>query len=432
MYVYIIWTIILVDSFSYMNLLILILGVLYMELQKMKNIKQCYEDMLLKKCIPFWIEFGIDKEKGGIWTCVDETGKVYDTDKSVWFQGRSLWMLSVMYNNVEKNPEWLEAAGHIYRFLDEKCFAPDGKMYLSVTTDGSPLYKSSEVFSETFAIIGLAEYAKATGDEKIKKQAIDLYMSLINYYKNKDFSEGGFGRMGGPGRKHNLPMIMLTTTQTMRGIDDSNDYNEFAEYFYNEIIQNFYREDRKILLECVGANGEDIDNFMGKSINPGHSIESSWFIMQEGIYRNDEAIMKRGIEIFETAIELGWDKEYGGLYPYINLDNEKVEFFEMEKKVWWPQTEALYASLLAYAITNDSKYEEWYNKIHSYFMTYFINDDFSDCYESLHRKGEAPTKFMGDMWKGPFHYPRALYLCINRLDEMINGMELYENNRIKA
>ncbi|MDD2245247.1 MAG: AGE family epimerase/isomerase, partial [Dysgonamonadaceae bacterium] len=47
-----------------------------------------YKSELLEKVLPFWLHKSQDKEFGGYFTCLDREGKVYDTDKFMWLQGR--------------------------------------------------------------------------------------------------------------------------------------------------------------------------------------------------------------------------------------------------------------------------------------------------------------------------------------------------------
>ena len=72
---------------------------------------------LLENVLPFWLDNAIDDEFGGILTCLDHEGKVYGYEKSVWFQGRALYIFSTAYNYVEKNERFLKAAKKIYDFL---------------------------------------------------------------------------------------------------------------------------------------------------------------------------------------------------------------------------------------------------------------------------------------------------------------------------
>lgn len=61
-----------------------------------------YKEDLTHNIMPFWLKNGLDKEHGGIYTCVARNGQLIDTTKSVWFQGRFAFICSYAYNNIEK------------------------------------------------------------------------------------------------------------------------------------------------------------------------------------------------------------------------------------------------------------------------------------------------------------------------------------------
>ena len=80
--------------------------------EKIQNLAQQYKSELLDNVLPFWLDKSQDKEYGGYFTCLDRYGKVFDTDKFVWLQGRQVWLFSMLYNKLEKRQEWLDCAVH--------------------------------------------------------------------------------------------------------------------------------------------------------------------------------------------------------------------------------------------------------------------------------------------------------------------------------
>ena len=103
-----------------------------------------YKDDIINNIMPFWMKYGLDREHGGVYTCVNRDGSLIDT-------------------NIEKNPQWLAASKSCIDFIEAHCFDTDGHMFFEVTEDGKPLRKRRYVFSEGFAAIAMAEYALATG-----------------------------------------------------------------------------------------------------------------------------------------------------------------------------------------------------------------------------------------------------------------------------
>ena len=84
-----------------------------------------YRNELLSNILPFWMKYGLDKENGGYFTCVDRDGTLMDSTKSVWFQGRFAFILAYAYNHIEKNEEWLRACKNGIDFIEKHCFDTD-------------------------------------------------------------------------------------------------------------------------------------------------------------------------------------------------------------------------------------------------------------------------------------------------------------------
>ena len=106
----------------------------------------------LDTVVNFWLEHGMDKKHGGVYTCLDREGKIYSTDKSVWMQGRCGWIFAYLCHLYGAKPEWLEASKSCLDFLEKYCINPeaDGRMYFTVTEDGQPLRQRRYYFSEAF------------------------------------------------------------------------------------------------------------------------------------------------------------------------------------------------------------------------------------------------------------------------------------------
>ena len=91
-----------------------------------KQLAEQYKHELLDSVMPFWVEKSQDLEYGGYFTCLERDGSVFDTDKFVWMQGREVWMLSTLYNKVERRQEWLDAAIQGAEFM--RRYAHDGSL----------------------------------------------------------------------------------------------------------------------------------------------------------------------------------------------------------------------------------------------------------------------------------------------------------------
>ena len=192
----------------------------------MKKIYEKFKNELLSSCVPFWLNYAIDKEYGGILNCVDRYGKIYSEDKSVWMQGRAGWMFSYIYNNIDKNPKYLEFAKSCIDFATNYCIDSDMRMFFTVTNDGKPLRKRRYWFSETFYIIANAEYYMATNDKSYLDTAKKYFDFVYGMYVNPKSDPYKITPKGCVETRDTKslanPMIMLNVASIMRDADNDN------------------------------------------------------------------------------------------------------------------------------------------------------------------------------------------------------------------
>lgn len=390
-------------------------------LNNLSELKKEYLYMLKENIIPFWLKNGLDKKNGGYWTALDRKGNIIDRDKSVWFQGRFAWVLSTLYADFEKNEEYLNAAKSGIDFLEKYCFDKNGdnRMFFRVTEDGKCVIKRLRYyFSEAFCIIAMASYSRASGDKSYTKRAREL-LERIEEIKNILIPKFDINQR--PTISFGPPMIMLATVQELRKADTENKeyYDKYIDGLLSQVKTFLYEEKRAVLEQC-NPDGTLQDHFEGRQLNPGHSIEASWFILREAMERdNDKDLIELGIKIFDWMWEWGWDKEFGGIIQFMDVLNKPKSDYWHDMKFWWPQTEAAIATLYAYYFSKDKKYLEMHNMVKEY-TNKFIDKEYGEWFGYLHRDGSLSTDLKGNMYKGPFHIPRMYMKCIEIID-IING-----------
>lgn len=398
------------------------------EAEKLRNF---YKEHLLDNVVPFWMNSDLlDKENGGYITSVDRFGKSYNDDKSVWFQGRCLWTFSTLCERYGVREEWKKAAEIGKEFLEKYCFDSDGRMYFTVTKEGKPLRKRRYMFSESFFVVGMAQYGKTFGDNDALKKAEDCFELMMQIYKDplsdpfkitpKSYSETRNERSAA------VPMVLISSAELLRRCDPDRQhyYNDICKSITDDIMKYHYHPELKSSLENVlSVDGSHVDNPSGRTINPGHSCENAWFLMCQAIYNNDDKLLKNALSIFDFAFERGWDKGYGGMLYFVDLDNRPCEQLEWDMKLWWVHNEVLIASLMAYALTNDEKYWERFKLVHEYSFSHFADKEYSEWYGYLHRDGTVSHTQKGSLWKGPYHLPRCLMFCEELLDNIANNQK---------
>ena len=381
--------------------------------------QEFYSSQLLNDTIPFWFPRSFDLEYGGFLLMRDADGSLIDDDKAVWIQGRATWLLATLYNTVEPKAEWLEGARIGYEFLVKHCFDSDGRMFFHVTREGHPIRKRRYFFSETFAVIAMAAYAKASGDEAAAIRARELFGKCIQYATVPGLLEPKFTGTR-PAIGIGVPMIMMNTAQQVRETIGDERCDEWISTWIRTIEQYFVKDDIRCVMEQVAPDGSIINHIDGRTLNPGHAIEGAWFILEEAKYRgNDPALIDLGCRMLDYMWERGWDKEQGGIIYFRDVFDKPVQEYWQDMKFWWPQNEAIIATLLAYLLTGNEKYAQWHKMIHEYAYTHFHDKENGEWFGYLHRDGSIAQTAKGNLFKGPFHLPRQEWYCQKILKEYL-------------
>ena len=322
-----------------------------------------YKGELLRNVMPFWMKHGFDRKNGGVYTCLDRDGSLMDSTKSVWFQGRFGWMTAYAYNHVEKNPEWLAASKSCCEFLEAHCFDKDGRAYFEVTAEGVGLRKRRYLFSECFAAIAYAEYSLASVDKTWARKALALFRRIRTFRTNpKKWTPSKYEPVV-QAQGHSLTMILINVASVLKQVSADPALDAQITESVDLIRKYFIHPEFKAVLETVGPNGEFIDTLAGRVINPGHCIETSWFLMDVAVARSDKSLLKTALQILDWSWDWGWDKKYGGIISFKDCRNFPPQSYEQDMKFWWPQCETIIATAYAYKLTGDKKYQEQHKLI---------------------------------------------------------------------
>lgn len=376
-----------------------------------KQISSRYKRELLENCLPFWLEHSQDKEYGGYFSCLNRDGSVYDTDKFIWLQGREVWMFAMLYNNVEKNQQWLDCAIQGAEFLKKYGHDENWDFYFSVNREGRPLVQPYNIFSNTFACMAFAQLAKATGNDEYALIARRIFGRILERRSNPKGQWCKAYPGTRPMKDFALPMIICNMALEIEDIlEDKSVLEQTIDTCLHEVFDVFYQPELGCMLENVSSvDGSPVDCFEGREINPGHDLEALWFMMNLGVRRGDKALIEKCVEIALSVIERGWDKEFGGIYYFLDAKGVPQQKLEWDQKLWWVHIESAIAMLKGYQLTGNEKCLEWFSKLDAYLWDNFKDKEYPEWFGYLNRRGEVLLPLKGGKWKGCFHVPRGLY-----------------------
>ena len=207
-------------------------------------------------------------------------------------------------------------------------------------------------------------------------------------------------------------------------------YSHWKEWAVDKILQHLQRIGQ-VVLENISEEGNELPGSSGRLINPGHTIEAGWFLLQHAVEIGNDELKKTAIEKFILLpFKLGWDKQFEGLYYFQDVDNFSPVQLEWNMKLWWPHCEALVAFLLAYKTTDNIQFLDNFKKVFRYCTVKFSDPEYGEWYGYLSEKGSVTHNFKGGPFKGCFHIPRCLYMCRKILREMIAKSDDYNNELV--
>jgi N-acylglucosamine 2-epimerase len=367
----------------------------------------------LCESLQFWLEHGNDPEHGGLLTHLDQHGNVFDTDKSIWAQGRWAYVLGRSNALLGHDDERAAAAASAWSFLQEHGFAQDGSMYFSVTSDGRPLRHRRYVYSACFAAMAAAQLGHAS-------KAWQLLDTVWARFDGSDAVTAKTNAHTRPMIELGLPMIVLNVLQVFREtIGDAPQGLPIETRIDRciDAVRPLVHDDEAVVLEVASPDGSIIDHAQGRQLNPGHAIEAASFVLAEGLHRSSGQLQALGLRMVQFAFDRGWDPTHGGLTSFVDVYDQPCVEYRHDMKFWWPQFESLVALLRAHACTGERHWWEKAVAVYDWIETYVKDPNGPEYFGYLAADGTPSCTRKGDLWKGAFHIPRALQDVVQILSE---------------
>ena len=380
-----------------------------------------YEDALLDDVIPWWMEHGIDWEMGGVTEAIAEDGQVYSYDKPIWSLGRALFVWSKLYNDIGKRDEWLDVANRMCEFLlpigRKSGWVWPGKVH----RDGSVMDPSRAIYADGFAMMGLTEYAQATGDEDAMAGAVATYETVRERMRTPGVHLAVPEAVADVAKTHGISMISASVFHELGILLDDAEILKAGHDHAAMILDEYLKPEERILHEYLALDGSLLQRPPGQEIIAGHAIESMWFLMNIFEDRHEKWRIAQCVEAVKWHLEACWDEECGGMFLFLDAEDGKLKQREGQSKIMWPHTEALVALLLGYELTGEKWCLEWYDRVHEWTWAHFPVAEYGEWHRGVARDGSFPWGVTGEgkmPRKEPFHLPRALITCVTILQRL--------------
>ena len=257
--------------------------------QTITELRREFETELFEHVIPFWEKHSWDKTNGGFWNCLDQQGHVFDSTKYGWLQGRETWLFSKLYRTVEQKPLWLDMARSGAAFLKEKALTEDNRIPFRMTADGVPVYVQRKIFSECFYVMAMAEFGRASGDERFLSEARRMFEKVWAWAF--DWSKVGRPNYAGetPLQMLAVPMILMNLIEELTDGQQGQYDHELA--LCQQAFLMHVKQDEKRVYEFVRPDGSLCTDLPeGRQLNPGHAIEAGWFLQHWAMKQNNSEL----------------------------------------------------------------------------------------------------------------------------------------------
>lgn len=384
------------------------------------------QDVLQKNILRFWLDKMVDQEHGGFYGRIDGHEHLHaDAEKGAILNARILWAFSAAYR-VLGDKTYLEAASRAKHYIIDHFIDPEyGGVYWSLDCNGKPLDTKKQFYAIGFAIYGMSEYARATGDAEALKVAIDLYRCIEEHALDHEYN-GYIEAM----TRDWQPIADMRLSE----LDANYPKSQNTHLHIIEPYTNLYRVWKSDELKASLHNLIDI--FTDRILNPethhldlffdmdwkrgagalesyGHDIECSWLIHEAALVLDDAEVLKKVepiVEMVAKASEKGLNAD-GSMVHEANLDTGYVD----SDLHWWVQAEAVVGFFNIYQYFGDESALQKAQHCWTYIKENLIDNENGEWHWSRRKDG---TLNLDDdkagFWKCPYHNSRMCLEIIER------------------
>jgi mannobiose 2-epimerase len=380
------------------------------------------EKELRADILPFWLPF-IDRERGGFYGWIGNDRSVKkDSPKGLVMHSRFLWTYASAYRRIGGD-QWLDAAKAAYGFLTEGLAdKANGGFWWAVESSGAPVFKEKIIYGQAFAIYGLSEYYRATGDAAALSLALETFSLLER--AARDPLHGGYAEAVDQGFTRPIPRAlsendiacaksMNTNLHVMEALT--------ALLLASGLVavRDALRDLVRTFVDKVFLGPEHLGLYFGSDWSPmggpvsyGHDIESCWLIAEasEAAWGHEWPAGIREKVLSASAAALSAAQENGGAMPN-ELHGERLD----TDRIWWVQAETVVGMANAYQMTGKPAYLAAAERQWGHIEDRQIDRKYGEWFWNVRADGaHDPAREKGGMWKTCYHNGRACMEIMER------------------
>jgi len=331
--------------------------------KSLEQLRDHYHRYLFEEYLPFWDRHGIDHEHGGFMCTLDHDGTRLNDNKSMWYQGRGLWVYSFLYRHFG-GEENLQVATGARDFLLQHGRDGNGDWVQMLERDGRirpPGVRRG--YAGLFVAEGMQAYARAAGDDEAMAVALDSLERSLAMLDDPDRDiDEGYPPISYPGMRTlgQHMVLILILTQLLEQLNTPR-LRELSDRVVDAIMERFWNPEYRLTNEALDRDYNRPDDENEDFVYLGHAIETHWMMLVEALRRDDRELFERVAERFKRHLEVAWDDVYGGLFRGMNVHGQFI--FD---KVMWAQEEGMIGCMILCEHTDWEWPSVWFGRLFDY------------------------------------------------------------------
>ena len=380
----------------------------------------------LSEILDYWQRRTPDLSMGGFYGTINYADKIIaDAPKGAVLNARILWAFSAAFR-LTNHHAYLETATRAFDYLSRFFIDPEfGGVYWSVDHQGKPLETKKQVYAIVFAVYGLSEYYRASGNESAKQIAISLFQKIEEHSFDSEY--GGY--FEAYARDWTSINDLRLSPKDVNEKKSMNTHLHILEAYSN--LYKIWPDDvlRKKIIGLIDIfNKYIIDHstvhlhlFFNETwkvspapISFGHDIEAAWLLQEAAETISDISLIEftRNLALkFADSVSIGLDTDGGLWYEY-----EPATHHLIREKHWWPQAESMVGYFNAWQISGNKIYYD--RSVASWnFVQHHLKDSVNgEWHWGLDANQQLMLEDKAGLWKCPYHNSRACMELIKRIN----------------
>lgn len=376
----------------------------------------------IKSIMGFYHPHCIDNETGGFFQHFKDDGSIYDLDtRHLVSSTRFIFnysMAAMQFNNVE----YIDAAKHGIDYLREHHLNKDTGGYAWMMNGKEVIDSTNYCYGLAFVLLAYSTAYKA-GIKEAKNYIEETFDLMEKYFWSKEhelYSDEINSDWSIVTNYRGQNANMHTCEALIQAFESTNEqkYLDRALLIAKNICirqaglaDGLIWEHYDINWQIDWSYNKDTpdDLFRPWGFQVGHLTEWSKLLIILERHSKEDWLLSRAQELFDDAIEMGWDEKSEGLVYGFAPNGDVCD----NDKYFWVQAESLAAAAVLANRTGDDYYWEWYERIWEFSWKHMVDHEYGAWFRILDSKNMKYDNLKSPAGKVDYHTMGACYEVLN-------------------